>query len=101
LEVLSRVLAEVRRMKPGKLDKVNCNLCDNFYITWEAAFPYGCRAMDFKSVRLPSLDVADADGQECLAFQDKVASERERKPANNLSNLKKLGRVKRKLNIEV
>lgn len=88
-------------MKPGKLDKVNCNLCDNFYITWEAAFPYGCRAMDFKSVRLPSLDVADADGQECLAFQDRVAKGRERKIDNTLSNLKKSGRGKRTLNIEV
>jgi hypothetical protein len=47
----------------------SCHSCKNFYITWEKEFPYGCRAMDFKSARLPSLEVEEADGQECLAHE--------------------------------
>ncbi|MEW5902737.1 MAG: hypothetical protein AB1722_00145 [Pseudomonadota bacterium] len=49
----------------------HCNSCRHFYITWDARFRYGCRAMDFKSQRLPMLDVLEASGQPCQAFQPK------------------------------
>jgi hypothetical protein len=49
----------------------NCNTCMFFYITYEANFRYGCRALDFKSQRLPMLDVLEASGQPCQFFQCK------------------------------
>jgi hypothetical protein len=49
----------------------NCNACAFFYITYEANFRYGCRALDFKSQRLPMLDVLEASGQPCHFFQNK------------------------------
>ena len=48
------------------------NRCVHLWITHEPAFPYGCRALGFKSRQLPSLAVMDASGQECLHFQEKT-----------------------------
>lgn len=48
-----------------------CTHCAHYFITHEANFRYGCRAMDFKSKRQPVLDVIDASGQPCLRFAAK------------------------------
>ncbi|NLY27225.1 MAG: uracil-DNA glycosylase [Alcaligenaceae bacterium] len=47
---------------------VNCTLCAHYYITFDPARPYGCRAFGFKSARRPSLDVLRASGEPCQAF---------------------------------
>ena len=47
---------------------MNCLFCGNFFITHEANFPYGCRAMGFKSARMPSVDVYDNSGMDCALF---------------------------------
>ena len=39
----------------------NCRNCRYFYITWDAKKPYGCRAMQFKSSVLPTIEVLEAD----------------------------------------
>ena len=49
----------------------SCNNCTHYYITHDAHFRYGCRALDFKSQRQPILDVIEASGQPCLYFQEK------------------------------
>ncbi|MBF0497059.1 MAG: uracil-DNA glycosylase [Deltaproteobacteria bacterium] len=49
----------------------NCFACVNFYVTWEKQFPYGCRAMNFKSKKIPSLVVFESTGAECYAFVEK------------------------------
>ena len=46
----------------------NCMECRHFAVTWEAALPYLCKVMGFKSQRLPSIEVLEADGQSCRAF---------------------------------
>jgi len=48
-----------------------CNDCTHYYITHDAHFRYGCRALDFKSQRQPILDVIEASGQQCHYFQKK------------------------------
>ena len=49
-----------------------CHRCIYYFITWQVNFPHGCRAMGFKSRRLPLLDVRRAmQGQMCLAFKAK------------------------------
>ena len=37
--------------------------------------PYGCRAMGFKSRRLPALEVLDIDGSPCVSFNDRSGKE--------------------------
>lgn len=46
-----------------------CRDCAHHYITHDVSFPYGCRVMDFKSRRMPGLDVAEATGHPCYIFQ--------------------------------
>jgi hypothetical protein len=77
----------------------NCHSCKNFYITWEKEFPYGCRVMDFKSARLPSLEVEEADGQACLAHELKSGLERSTKKKRSRSRFYKAQSTK--VNIEV
>lgn len=48
-----------------------CNRCMHYYITHDEVFPYGCRALDFKSRRQPVRDVIESSGQTCLYFQVK------------------------------
>jgi len=53
-----------------------CNDCIHYYITHDANFRYGCRALDFKSQRQPILDVIEASGQQCHYFQKKERGRR-------------------------
>ena len=48
-----------------------CIRCQNYYITWDKDFPHGCKAMGFKSHKIPYTVVREASGSECLAFVDK------------------------------
>jgi len=50
-----------------------CSKCRYYYITWDKSFPYGCRAMGFKSKTLPSLLTQQVSGQQCLSFAAKEA----------------------------
>jgi hypothetical protein len=52
-------------------DKINCFHCIHFYITWDKKFPKGCKAMNFKSKKMPSLLVHEASGMECTRFKPK------------------------------
>ncbi|POZ61942.1 hypothetical protein [Chromobacterium alticapitis] len=52
-------------------DALLCRRCQHYFITYNPAFPYGCRAMGFSSKRLPCLDVQEASGRPCLRFQPK------------------------------
>ncbi|TSA49327.1 MAG: hypothetical protein D4R48_03645 [Nitrosomonadales bacterium] len=45
-----------------------CQDCIHYYITWDSSFPYGCRAMGFKSRRQPQLEVMEASSTQCMAF---------------------------------
>ena len=52
-------------------NRPNCFACRNFFITHEPARPYGCRAMGFKSKKMPSQVVFDSSGMECQLFEKK------------------------------
>jgi hypothetical protein len=54
-----------------ELEKPLCTKCVYLYTTWDKNFPYGCKAMGIKSARLPYQIVAEASGQECLAYVQK------------------------------
>jgi hypothetical protein len=49
--------------------RIECRSCVHHYVTWEPAFPHGCRALGFKSKVLPSLAVFQSSGLECQAFE--------------------------------
>jgi hypothetical protein len=46
----------------------SCAECNHYFITWDTSFPYGCRAMNFKSKRSPHLDVVESSGNPCMMF---------------------------------
>lgn len=49
-------------------DNPRCIKCQHYQITWDRNFPYGCKAMGFKSHKTPSAVVLESSGQPCLAF---------------------------------
>ncbi|MBL1212571.1 MAG: uracil-DNA glycosylase [Ignavibacteriae bacterium] len=51
--------------------RVNCRKCNYFYVTWDAKSPYGCKALGFKTPNMPSSDVFNNSGIECLKFLPK------------------------------
>jgi hypothetical protein len=51
--------------------EVNCFSCSHFYITYEPDFPYGCRAVSFKSRLLPAKVMYVYSGIGCQLFKEK------------------------------
>lgn len=45
-----------------------CIKCVHYFITYEPARPYGCRAMGFKSKKNPATVVFENSGIECQLF---------------------------------
>ena len=52
----------------GDVQEPDCLKCAHYFITHDAGFPYGCRAMTFKSRRLPRIEVEMASNAICLAY---------------------------------
>ncbi len=53
-------------------DKIICQKCIYYYVTWESASPHGCKAYGFKSKSIPSLVVKQASEEECKFYKKKV-----------------------------
>ncbi|MCD4755061.1 MAG: uracil-DNA glycosylase [Deltaproteobacteria bacterium] len=45
-----------------------CPQCRHYYITWDSAHPYGCKAYGFKSLRSPHIVVEESSGEPCKLF---------------------------------
>jgi hypothetical protein len=57
-------------MRPGRID---CHRCRHYFVTWNPAFPHGCRGMGFKSRSLPNDAVRQATaGNDCLMYEPKL-----------------------------
>jgi len=51
---------------------IDCHKCEHYFVTWDKNAPHGCRAMGFKSRRLPSTVVKKSTpGLDCLSFVKK------------------------------
>ena len=50
---------------------IDCFSCSHFYITYDPPFPYGCRAVGFKSRRMPSQEMLASSGIDCQYFVEK------------------------------
>ncbi len=53
-------------------NKIKCNQCRFYYITWDKSFPYGCKKMGFKSPIEPAQMVYRSSGTKCQAFEQKA-----------------------------
>ena len=51
---------------------IDCHKCEHYYVTWDKDFPHGCKAMGFKSKRLPSIVVHDNSYANCLLYKNKT-----------------------------
>jgi hypothetical protein len=51
--------------------EVNCFSCSHFFITYEPEFPYGCRAVNFKSRLMPAKLMYVYSGIGCQLFKKK------------------------------
>ncbi len=65
----------IKDMGPMKQDDpprgINCYGCARFFITHDRHYPYGCRAMGFKSPQRPSSTVILSSGLPCQMFMPK------------------------------
>jgi len=57
-------------------ERINCNKCKHYYITWDTRMPYGCKAFGFKTRQIPSAVVYQSSGNACQGFEEKVKEPR-------------------------
>jgi hypothetical protein len=56
--------------------KPSCAKCRHYFITHDARFPYGCRAMNFKSQGSPHNEIVAATGAACVTFEPRSENRR-------------------------
>ncbi|MFA9373162.1 MAG: uracil-DNA glycosylase [Poseidonibacter sp.] len=52
-------------------NRIVCQKCQYYYVTWEPANPHGCNAYGFKSKTIPSVVVKRSSNQDCSFFKQK------------------------------
>jgi len=58
-------------MQQTKDSRAICSSCKYFYITWDRALPYGCKAMGFKSKTMPYMVTRQLSQTECQSYEVK------------------------------
>ena len=58
--------------RPSDDAQPRCARCRHHYITHDVRFPYGCRALGFKSRSEPCREVLAASGEPCAYFERKA-----------------------------
>lgn len=53
------------------MERIVCQKCSYFFVTWEPQRPYGCKAYNFKSKILPSIIVKQNSGIACGFYNPK------------------------------
>ncbi|QKF81960.1 uracil-DNA glycosylase [Halarcobacter ebronensis] len=54
--------------------RIVCQKCKHYFVTWEPSRPHGCRAYGFKSKQIPSAVVKKSSGADCSFFEIKSGS---------------------------
>jgi hypothetical protein len=52
--------------------RIICQKCIYYFITWEKNKPHGCKAYNFKSQQLPSVVVKQSSGTNCNFYKQKI-----------------------------
>ncbi|MDR2350143.1 MAG: uracil-DNA glycosylase [Deltaproteobacteria bacterium] len=62
--------ATAKRAAPGGSGVGNprCVDCRHYFVTWDPSRRHGCRALGFKSNRVPGVEVMRTSGQPCQYF---------------------------------
>ncbi len=55
----------------NQVRKIKCFSCLYFYITYDPQFPYGCRAVRFRSRGMPAKEISASSGIDCQFFAGK------------------------------
>jgi hypothetical protein len=53
------------------MQKIICQKCTYYFVTWEAHQPHGCKAYGFKSKFIPSQVVLSSSGHACSLYEPK------------------------------
>ena len=53
------------------MDRIVCQKCKYYYVTWIQAQPHGCKAYGFKSRKIPSMVVKQSSGENCKFYESK------------------------------
>lgn len=53
------------------LNRIICQKCSYYFVTWEPSRPHGCKAYGFKSKNIPSQVVKNSSGNECSFYNQK------------------------------
>jgi len=56
------------------MKRINCRVCEYYFVTWEPNQPHGCKAYGFKSAKIPSMVVFQSSGIECSYFKKKATA---------------------------
>lgn len=56
--------------------RISCQKCKSFYVTWDRAFPYGCKLMGFKGKVMPYLMVFQASGKPCMGYEERESTQK-------------------------
>lgn len=49
--------------------RIICQKCKYYFVTWQPSKPHGCKAYGFKSKLIPSLVVKRSSGRDCSFFE--------------------------------
>lgn len=52
-------------------NRVICQKCVHYFVTWQVGKGHGCKAYGFKSAQLPSVVVKNSSGADCRLFMPK------------------------------
>ncbi|MTI81569.1 MAG: uracil-DNA glycosylase [Firmicutes bacterium] len=55
----------------SKNERIYCQKCRYFYVTWNKKYPRGCKAYGFKTGGIPSAVVLRTTGNKCVCYQEK------------------------------
>lgn len=53
------------------MERIICQKCIHYYVTWEKNKPHGCNAYGFKSQQIPSLVVKRSSKMDCNFYKQK------------------------------
>ena len=51
--------------------RIVCQKCTYYYVTWEQGKPHGCNAYGFKSQMIPSIVVRNSSKMDCTFYKQK------------------------------
>ena len=52
-------------------ERIICQKCVHYYVTWETVKPHGCNAYGFKSQVIPSVVVKNSSKMDCNFYKQK------------------------------